>query len=284
MRGPLVWILVASMATLAHAAAAPPDADCQAHKEDCVAVGNWNFSVALGAGIRTNPLVNGRDIPLAIIPQVSYYGSHFFLDNLDLGVTLVDSDANTLSLVASPGYDRVFFYRYDLQNIFLSGFTTDTLVAVKPVSRDTPGAVQFPSRARRVTYLAGPEWTFKFEGITGQLDVLHEITAQNHGNEVRAALGIPLLEKEKGSSLSLNVGATWESEAIVNYYYGEPNFYAGGSSLNPFFKLKYGRSLAGKWRLDAFVEYERLGAAIADSPIVANHYVVTAFVGATYPF
>jgi outer membrane protein len=143
MRGPLVWILVASMATLAHAAAAVPDADCQARTEDCVAVGNWNFSVSLGAGIRTNPLINGRDIPLVIIPQVSYYGSHFFLDNLDLGVTLVDSDANTLSLVASPGYDRVFFYRDDLQNIFLSGFTSDTFVAVKPCRATLPALSSF---------------------------------------------------------------------------------------------------------------------------------------------
>ena len=282
MRGLLAGILVASMATLAHAAAAAPDGDCQTHSEDCVAVGNWNFSVSLGAGIRTNPLVNGHDIPLAFIPQVSYYGSRFFLDNFDLGVTLVDSDVNSLSLIASPGYDRVFFYRYDLQNFFVNSFSADT-VEVKPVSRDTPGAIQFPARARRVTYFAGPEWTFKFVGITGQLDVLHEITAQNHGNEVRAALGVPLLEKS-GNSLALNLGATWESAAVVNYYYGEPNFYMGGSSLNPFLKFKYGRPLAGKWRLDAFVEYERLGDAIAYSPIVQNHYVVTAFVGATYPF
>jgi outer membrane protein len=281
MRAPLVWILVASMATPAHAVAASPDSDCQPHAEDCVAVGNWNFSVSLGAGVRTNPLVNGHDIPLAIVPQISYYGSHFFLDNLDLGVTLTDSDANTLSLVASPGYDRVFFYRYDLQNFFVTGFT-DAAVGERPVSRETPGAIQFPARARRVTYLAGPEWTFKVEGVTGQLDVLHEITAQNHGNEVRAAVSVPLLEK--GGSLALNLGATWESAAIVNYYYGEPNFYVGGSSLNPFVKFKYGRPLAGKWRLDAFVEYERLGGAIAYSPIVENHYVVTGFVGATYPF
>lgn len=279
MRWPIIWLLVASMMVPAHAAA--PEEDCQSRSEDCVVVGNWNFSVSLGAGIRTNPLLNGHDIPLAIIPQVSYYGSRFFLDNFDLGITLVDSDANTLSLVASPGYDRVFFHRYDLQNIFVSGFS-DAVPEVTPVARQTPGAVQFPSRPRRVTYLAGPEWTFKFAGMSGQVDVLHEITAQNHGNEIRAALGIPLLEKS--GSLGLNVGTTWKSAAIVNYYYGESNIYSGGSSWNPFAKLKYGRPLAGKWRLDAFVEYERLGAAIAYSPIVANHYVVTAFVGATYPF
>jgi MipA family protein len=282
MRGAIIGIFVASMATLAHAAAAAPDDLACARTEDCVVVGDWNFSVSLGAGIRTNPLVNGHDIPLAIVPEISYYGSHFFLDNLDFGVTLVDSDANSLSLIASPGYDRVFFYRYDLQNFFVDSLSAGA-GATNPVSQGTLGAIQFPSRARHVTYLAGPEWTFKFAGLTGQLDVLHEITAQNHGNEVRAALGIPLLDRG-GNSLGLNVGATWESAAIVNYYYGEPNFYMGGSSLNPFAKLKYGRPLAGKWRLDAFVEYERLGAAIAYSPIVANHYVVTGFVGATYPF
>jgi len=281
MRAPLVWILVASMATLAHAAAAPPDADCQSHDQDCVAVGQWNFSVSLGAGIRTNPLVNGHDIPLAIIPEVSYYGSHFFLDNLDLGVTLVDSDANTFSLVASPGYDRVFFYRYDLQNIFISGFAADG-VAVQTVPRETPGAIQFPSHPRRVTYLAGPEWTFKFEGVTGQVDFLHEITEQNDGNEIRAAVGVPLIEKDKGGSLALNAGITWESAAIVNYYYGETGIYGGASSIDPFLKLRYTRPLSRKWRFNAFAEYERLGNAIANSPIVAEHGVATVFMGAIY--
>jgi outer membrane protein len=186
-----------------------------------------------------------------------------------------------LSLVASPGYDRVFFYRYDLQNIFVSGFANAS-APVQPVSRDMPGAIEFPPRARRVTYLAGPEWTFKFEGVTGQLDVLHEITEQNHGNEIRAAVGLPLVDA--GGSFALNLGATWKSAAIVNYYYGEPSIYVAGSALDPFVELKYGRALAGKWRLEAFVEYERLGTAIAYSPIVQEHYVVTAFVGAHYPF
>ena len=64
--------------------------ECQGPTDDCVAIGRWNFSVALGAGVRTNPLVNGKDIPLIVIPQVSYYGKRFFIDNLDLGFTLIE--------------------------------------------------------------------------------------------------------------------------------------------------------------------------------------------------
>jgi outer membrane protein len=259
--------------------AAASEADCQQASKDCVAQGRWNFSLSLGAGVRTNPLLQGRDIPLVVIPQFSYYGRRFFIDNLDLGLTLEEGNSNSLSLVASPGYDRVFFYRSDLQNIFVSGFAAAG-APPRVVPPDTAGAVQFPPRPRRVTYLSGPEWTFKYQGITGQLDLLHEITGQNHGNEIRAALRIPLVESQV--SFAANIGVTWKNAAIVNYYYGEPNFYQAGSSLDPFLKLKFARPLGGKWQFNAFVEYEQLGKAIANSPIVMEDHVVTCFIGATY--
>lgn len=253
---------------------------CKGPSTDCVAVGGWNFSVALGAGAMTNPLVGGKAIPLVVVPQFSYYGERFFIDDLDLGFTLAETDGSTFNLVASPGYDRVFFYRSDLQNIFVRGFNG----SAAPVRADavTPGAVQVAPRPRNVTYLAGPEWTLKNGGITAQIDVLHEITGQNHGNEVRAAVGVPLLEGK--GSLTANVGITWKSAAIVNYYYGASTIYRAGSALDPFFKLGYTLPLAGKWRFYAFAEYERLASAIADSPIVAERYVATSFIGAIYTF
>jgi len=245
---------------------------CDARSKDCVALGHWNLDVSLGAGVRTDPVVHEADIPLVVIPHFSYYGKRVFIEDLDFGVTVMESVASMLSLIASPGYDRVFFYRNDLQNIFVSGIST----------LESPQSERFPARPRHWTYLAGPEWTFKTHGITGQLDLLHEITAQNHGNEVRSALGIPLIEST--GSLSANVGLTWKSAAIVNYYYGAPGVYEGGWALNSFVKLGYSRPLSSKWRLTAFVHYERLGNAIADSPIVNAHYVVTVFAGANYAF
>jgi outer membrane protein len=253
---------------------------CKGPSTDCVAVGGWNFSVALGAGAMTNPLVGGKTIPLVVVPQFSYYGERFFIDDLDLGFTLAETDGSTFNLVASPGYDRVFFYRSDLQNIFVEGFNGSA--APVRVAAATPGAVQVAPRPRHVTYLAGPEWTLKNGGFTAQIDVLHEITGQNHGNEVRAAVGVPLLEGK--GSLTANVGITWKSAAIVNYYYGASTIYWAGSALDPFFKLGYTLPLAGKWRFYAFAEYERLASAIADSPIVAERYVATSFIGAIYTF
>ena len=278
------WLL-AILAGLAQAQAATTDDDCRGESSECVAVGKWSFSVALGAGVRSNPLVTGKNIPLVVIPQFSYYGKRFFINDLDLGFTLAENTTNTFSLVASPGYDRVFFYRSDLQNIFIGGLPGNAGPAafvVRAAAGSTQTPVRFPDRARHFTYLAGPEWTFKLSGVSGQLDLLHDITNQNNGTEIRAALGIPLVESK--GSLTANVGVTWKSAAIVNYYYGSPGIYEAGSALNPFFKLGYTLPLAGKWRFSAFAEYERLGNAIANSPIVEERFVATAFIGAIYTF
>lgn len=276
-------LLLAALAGICPMQVQAAEQDCTAPSGDCVAVGRWNFSLGLGAGVRTNPLVNGEDIPLVIIPHVSYYGERFFLDDLDVGFSLADSGANSFNLVASPGYDRVYFYRTDLQNFFITGYTGAEVPAyTADASAAGPGATKVPPRPRHVTYLAGPEWTFKYAGVSGQLDVLHEITGQNHGDEVRAALGIPLM-RSKGE-LTANTGITWKSAAIVNYYYGVPIIYSGGSALDPFVKLGYTLPLSGKWRFNAFAEYEHLGNAIANSPIVAEHSVATGFVGAIYSF
>jgi MipA family protein len=251
---------------------------CNASSKDCVAVGHWNFNISLGGGVRTDPVVHESAIPLVVIPQFSYYGKRVFIEDLDLGFTLTESDASTLSLIATPGYDRVFFDRSDLQNIFVTGIPYSTEAAVVGPLRGQ----SVPRRTPDWTYLAGPEWTFETHGVTGQLDLLHEITARNHGNEVRAALGIPLIEST--GSLSANVGLTWKSSAIVRYYYGVPGVYKGGWALDPFVKFGYSRPLSSKWRLTAFAEYEHLGSAIGDSPVVNAHYVLTVFAGATYAF
>ncbi len=263
----LFFASVIAAAAVASAARAAPADDCDADSQDCAVVGKWNFSVALGAGVRSNPLVHGQDLPLVVVPQISYYGKRFYLDNLDLGFTALDGKTNSLSLIASPGYDRIFFYRSDLQNIFVN---------VGGGSGTRP-PVPFPSRSRPITYLAGPEWTFNDDGLIGQFDLLHEITGHNHGDEIRAAIKIPVIRST--GALSASVGLTWQSAAIVNYYYGAPGIYESGSALRPFVKLGYTRPLGRGWRLEGIAQYEHLASAIADSPIVAHNYVVTSFLG-----
>jgi MipA family protein len=269
---PLLAALLAATALQPAAAQAP----CKTPSPDCVEVGDLEVSISLGYGTRTNPVVGRDDIPLFVLPQVSYYGKRFFLESLEPGVTLYESDAHTFNLIASPGFDRVFFSRSDLQNVVVP------LASVAPPGFGDAGAgadvdVAFPVGRRRTTYLAGPEWMFRHDNFIGQVSALYEVTGRHKGYEVRAAVSAPLIQRKQ--SLVVNAGLTFKSSATVDYYYGVLNLYEPDSALSPFIKFNYALPLSDRWTFTAFVHYEHLDGSIVDSPIVEDREVVTAFAG-----
>ncbi len=242
--------------------------DCSAPSPECVVVGEINISISLGIGGRTNPVATNGDIPLVAIPRISYYGKRFFLENLDLGFTLFEDETHTFNLIATPGYDRVFFHRNDLQNVFV-GLDSGSVMPVV--------SLRVPVPERHTTYLVGPEWSFTSGRISGQLDALYEVTGEHDGFEVRAAISAPLSEGR--GALVGSAGVTWKSAELVDYYYGIEGLYEAEAAVNPFVKLAYTRPLSERWTFTAFAHYEYLGDAVADSPIVDDASVATAFAG-----
>ncbi len=267
-------LAIAALATGPRTAAA--QSSCKAASPDCVAVGDLDVSLSFGYGTRTNPVAGRSDIPLFVIPQISYYGKRFFLESLEPGVTLYESDAHTFNLIATPGFDRVFFSRSDLQNVIVAGTVggalVDNLNAPPPVAEQS-----FPVGRRHTTYLAGPEWMFRYRDVIGQVNALYEVTGRHQGYEARAAVSAPLVQSRQ--SLVVNTGLTWKSAATVDYYYGVKDFYRPDSALSPFIKLSYALPLSERWTFNAFVHYEYLDDSIVDSPIVTDREVVTAFAG-----
>jgi outer membrane protein len=269
LRTKVPFLMIAAAAGPLPAAAQSP---CTTVSPECVAVGEFDLSLSVGVGTRTNPVVGRDDIPLFVIPQVSYYGKRFFLESLEPGVTLYESDAHTFNLIASPGFDRVFFNSDDLQNVIVP------LAAVAPSFGEAEAEnVAFPVGPRHTTYLAGPEWMFRYRDFIGQVTALYEVTGRHQGYEVRGAVSAPLIQSKQ--SLVVNTGVTWKSAATVDYYYGVPDLYRPDSALSPFIKLNYSLPLSDRWTFTAFVHYEYLDDAIADSPIVTGREVVTAFAG-----
>ena len=83
-------ILRKTLPLLAIAAATGPQAaaaqtPCKAPSADCIAVGDLEVSLSVGVGTRTNPVVGRSDIPLFVVPHISYYGKRFFLESLEPG-------------------------------------------------------------------------------------------------------------------------------------------------------------------------------------------------------
>ena len=263
-------LLMLAFACLAPRAAVGQGA-CKAPSPECAVVGEWDLTLSLGAGERSNPVVGAADIPLLVVPQISYYGPRFFLNNLEVGYTLHEGEAHTFNLIATPGYDRVFFVRDDLQNFF---------VTTASGAINAPVAAEYEVGPRRTTWLTGVEWLWGRGPIAAQLDALYEATGRHKGYEVRAAAAAPLLQTDH--SIVLSAGFTWKSAELVRYYYGIDALYEPGAALNPFVKLGYTRALSDRWSINAFVHYERLGDAVAASPIIADQDVTTIFAGATF--
>lgn len=82
-------------------------------QENCVEVGAWRVNVGMGLGMRSNPLRGGADIPLVLLPEVSYYGERFFLKNLEMGFTLFEDKRHQFNALITPGYDQMYFNRWD---------------------------------------------------------------------------------------------------------------------------------------------------------------------------
>lgn len=260
------------LAMLSQAAVA--QSPCTAPGPDCAVVGKLNISLGLGLGARTNPVRGNSDLLLPLIPQISYYGERFFLENLELGYTLHEGKSHSLSLIAAPGYDRAFFFRNDLQNIFLSSAGTFVAAGPSPIEADSR---EFSVPRPRTTYLAGPEWTFSYGELIGQVNLLREVTGRHQGYEVRAALAAPIIDSD--GTLVVSTGLTWKSSKLVRYHYGVEGLYEPGSAVNPFLKLGYSLPLSDRWGFNAFVHYELLADAIADSPIISDSGVATVFAG-----
>lgn len=264
---------------------------CEAASDSCVAVGEWEFKLALGAGKRTNPLVDSPDIPLVLIPQVSYYGERFFIENLEFGYTLLDSDHFMLNAIVTPGRDRGFFLREDINNFFVDGaieFSNSILPGNDPKS---PEKIDIDDlHKRRLAGLAGIELSSGWKNIQWQVQLLQDITNVHQGKEVRFALGSQRVLK--GHAFSASAGFTWKSESLMNYYYGistkeagiTPFAYEASSGLTPFARLAWMKPLNQRWHLSGSIQYESLSSAISNSPIVEEDYVLQFFVGGIYHF
>lgn len=102
--------------------------------DDCVPVGQWQFNLAVGVGLRQNPLQHKSDTPLIVLPEVSYYGERFFLKNFEFGFTLFENSRHQFHLLATPSMDQMYFNRWDPLNFTDSaGFASShTLASPSP--------------------------------------------------------------------------------------------------------------------------------------------------------
>ena len=239
----------------------------------------WQLGIALGYGLRTNPLVQSDDIPIIIDIDISWFGDHFFFDNGDLGFTFVDNAFVTTSLVGRINSDRVFFGRTNTKfvTVDLAGAPLASAFELSIPDRDYAGELG-------LELLAGGRW--------GQLQLtaFHDVSGTHEGYEVEFDYGYGW--RNQRIYIEPSFGLSFKSQGLNDYYWGVPaddtNIalpgYTAGSGLNAHARLQFSYQISRNWMLSFVSEVERMNDEAAGSPIVEEQNVFGYFAGFGYRF
>jgi outer membrane protein len=276
------------------------ESQCQQNDENCIGIGQWQFSVAVGAGVLTNPLSGGDDYPLLVVPYVSYYHDKFFLENTTVGYTFSESRNFDISFIVEPNTEQAFFERFHIRNLIAPeefGVADGTIT--KEGDSNTPVST---GSLISVDDIAKRKWALD-SGLLGHwylnqnsqfaLQWLNDISGTYQGSHINLAYqykmkplaGLPL-------RVQLTAGIHWKDNRLVNYYYGlserdvidESLFYTGESTFNLFFGTTLNYKLTDDWTLRVSAKRQFLGSGIKNSPLVEKSHVTYFFVGGVYAF
>lgn len=275
----------------------PVFAQCDTEDDECVAVDQWQFSLATGVGVITNPLNGGKNIPLVLIPNVSYYGEKFFLENSVVGYSLHENNKFSFSVISQVNRENAFFSRWHPSNILIANSSHELISdnSTPPSDTTDKSAVDLDEVEDRKWALDGGlqvNW-FLAKDTDIKAQVLHDINGVYNGFngqvEINHFLRFQQLER---AIVKLTLGGNWQSSEQVDYYYGinkqdDPsgtNLYQGVSSFSPYIKLFGYYHLTKNWAVRVNLSREFLSNSLTDSPLVTDKVVDTFFVGVAYAF
>ena len=272
--------------------------DCEQITDSCAEVGEWKFSLAVGAGVYTNPLHGGGDIPLVLIPKVSYYGEKIFFENNALGYSFFDNDQFIISAITQLNHEKAYFTRWHPQNILIESVSTGDVITPSegdPVDEDQYVEVDIKDVSnRRWAIDAGVQFNWFINQTTDlQVQVFHDINNVYNGLNGQIELTrVMRIEPLPNTLISLSVGTNINGKNLVDYYYGISQTsesgvdldYQGKLSINPYFRLVLSHQLSERWRARLNIKRIFLDDAMTNSPLVKDDYINTIFAGVSYDF
>jgi len=272
-------------------------AQCNVENEECIAIDEWQFSLALGAGVITNPLHGGKNIPLILIPNFSYYGENFFIENSVLGYSFIEESHIAVSLISQVNRENAFFSRWHPSNIFVTERFNSAIGVSPPPSEDNGEEIEISlddieKRAWAIDGGLQINW-FVTNKTDVKAQVLHDINSVYNGFNAQIEINHFLhFQQVDQAIVKLTLGGNWQSSEQVNYYYGIDTqddssgsaLYQTTSSFSPYIKLFGHYQLTQQWAVRVNLSREFLSSSLTNSPLVSEDTLDTFFVGVTYVF
>ena len=263
------------------------DTDACANEPQCAPEQTLSLSLALGYGERSNPLYDGEEFPLVLLPDIYYYGKYWIFDNGKLGTSWALSDQWQLSLVSRLNQEKGYFQKWFSGNVlqFSHGFASQPTFQAE---RAGPSEASVLDVSKRPTALDGGfqlDWfgqNWQVQGLIWQ-----DISNTYHGQH--ASIGAARSWKNAAGFWQLSTTLYWKSAKLIDTYYGIDNNdpfyisrYNGKPSWQPELRLSWQKPLTENFALLAFLRYLHLDDAMTDSPLVRTNNVTTWFFGISY--
>lgn len=213
----------------------------------------WSFGLA--AVVSDSPYA-GEGTKVMPIPMVTFEGERFYFRGITAGWRFIQNDSFELAGIAK--------FRFD-------GFNVDDLGRAELAANGINYQL-LEDRDLALDVGMGMKWT----GAAGEIEMefLADATDTSGGQEINFQYGRPF--NVGNGRLTPNVGVTWQSEDMANYYYGTLDTevargvvnYKPGSATIPHVGVQYFRPIGEKWALMAFAKYSFLPDEITDSPLL----------------
>lgn len=238
----------------------------------CSALQAESSTGQFGIGVTSNnrfTVYQDGDNTFGIHPHLQYRGERFNI----LGDTMSYNFSN---------YDNV---RFEVIGKTTSrGYEADNLDTLKGMTE------------REMSFDAGGRVALNTAMGMFSADVTADASGTHKGQTVDVRFGPDIYQQrwqgQRELDVSLLAGAKWESDEVVDYYYGvraneataNRSVYEGKAAITPYIGLDAKMQLSPKFTLDGQVLYQHQPDEITNSPIVADDKTVTANVGLTYWF
>lgn len=213
----------------------------------------WELGLA---AIVSDSIYAGEGTRVQPIPLVTYQGDRFSFRGLTAAWKLTETPTFELSAIVKLRFD---------------GFKVDDLGQAE-LARNGIDYRLLEDRKEALDIGVATKWVGNFGEL--ELEALADVSDQSGGQEVALQYSYPV--PFAGGMLMPNVGYTWQSKDMANYYYGTLDEevargvvdYKPGAVSIPHVGVSYFRPIGEKWSMMAMLMYSSLPDEIERSPLV----------------
>lgn len=252
-----------------------------------IEINSLQLGLSVGVGGSQTPVTGSDNVFTPVIPHVRYYAENWYFDDFSLGYNLLDKPWLLVDAVTLFNQDGFYFELDGVSRFFIDPGLRDNPRPWR--ADDQPLAPSKPIK-RNLSYMGGVAAIAPLKWATVTAGVFTDISGVHQGQELR--LNARRRMYVGHGSVSIEVGLTYKSKDIIEYYYlpraDEFDYPLApielNSVVNRHIAIGGQYPLTSQLSLRGQLRYEWLDSGLSHSPVVDRNRLISGFIGLSYFF